>query len=154
MAPPGVELLVAVRRDGVVPVLVVGLGGVYTEVLDDVAIVPLPRARQRVSSARDSLRGAPLLDGARGRPPADIDAVARLAPQLTATPAGCADRAQPRDRPRAHGAVAVDALRRQEVLSMNEIAAQLGEVGLPGARSASWPSRPGTRSSSAAATTA
>ena len=42
MAEPGVELLVAARRDAVVPALVVGLGGIWTELLDDVAIVPLP----------------------------------------------------------------------------------------------------------------
>ena len=42
MAAPGVELVVAARRDAVVPALVVGLGGVWTELLDDVAVVPLP----------------------------------------------------------------------------------------------------------------
>ena len=51
MAAPGTELLVAVRRDGVVPVLVVGLGGVYTELLDTAAIVPLPVTRARVTEA-------------------------------------------------------------------------------------------------------
>ena len=33
----------AARRDAVVPALVVGLGGVWTEIHDDVAVVPLPR---------------------------------------------------------------------------------------------------------------
>ena len=42
MAPPGVELVVAARRDAVVPALVVGLGGVWTELLGDVAVIPLP----------------------------------------------------------------------------------------------------------------
>ena len=42
MAAPGVELIVAARRDAVVPALVVGLGGIWTELLGDVAIVPLP----------------------------------------------------------------------------------------------------------------
>ncbi len=42
MAEPGVEVVVAARADAVVPCLVVGLGGIWTEALDDVAVVPLP----------------------------------------------------------------------------------------------------------------
>ncbi len=49
MVPPGVELLVAARSDAVVPALVVGLGGIWTEALDDVAIVPLPASAERVA---------------------------------------------------------------------------------------------------------
>jgi acyl-CoA synthetase (NDP forming) len=79
MAEPGVELIVAARRDAVVPALVVGLGGVWTELLDDVAIVPLPASVARVEAALRRLRGAPLLTGARGRVPADLAAVAELA---------------------------------------------------------------------------
>ena len=79
MAPPGLELIVAARADAVVPALVVGLGGVWTEALDDVAIVPLPASPARVETALRSLRGAGLLTGARGRPALDIGAAARLA---------------------------------------------------------------------------
>jgi acetyl-CoA synthetase len=79
MADPGVELLVAARREAVVPALVVGLGGTWTEIHDDVAIVPLPASPERVERALRSLRGAPLLSGGRGRPAHDVAAVARLA---------------------------------------------------------------------------
>ena len=79
MEPPGVELLVSARRDAVVPALVVGLGGVWTEILDDVAVVPLPATPERVEAALLSLRGAPLLTGARGGTPLDVAAAARLA---------------------------------------------------------------------------
>ncbi len=79
MAAPGIELLVAASTDGVVPVLVVGLGGIWTETLDDVAIIPLPAEPERVEAAVRSLRGAPLLTGERGGEPVDLDAVARLA---------------------------------------------------------------------------
>jgi acetate---CoA ligase (ADP-forming) len=79
MAEPGLEMLVAARRDGVVPTLVVGLGGLWAEIHDDVAIVPLPATPGRVEEALGSLRGAPLLGGGRGRPPLDVGALAELA---------------------------------------------------------------------------
>ena len=79
MAEPGLELFVAATTDGVVPVLVVGLGGIWTEALDDVAIVPLPAQPERVEDALRSLRGSPLLTGERGSEPVDLGAVAQLA---------------------------------------------------------------------------
>jgi acetate---CoA ligase (ADP-forming) len=79
MAEPGLELLVAARADAVVPALVIGLGGVWTEALGDVAIVPLPAGPQRVEAALRSLRGAPLLTGGRGAEAVDLAAVAALA---------------------------------------------------------------------------
>jgi acetyl-CoA synthetase len=79
MSPPGVELLVSARTDGVVPALVVGLGGIWTEAFDDVAIVPLPAGPDRVESALRGLRGAGLLTGRRGRPALDLAAAAALA---------------------------------------------------------------------------
>ena len=66
------------RRDAVVPALVVGLGGVWTEIHDDVAVVPLPATPERVEAALRSLRGAGLLTGARGGTPLDLGAAARL----------------------------------------------------------------------------
>ena len=79
MVDPGVELVVSATTAGVVPALVVGLGGVWTEALDDVAVVPLPASTPRIERALRSLRGAPLLSGSRGRSPADIASAARLA---------------------------------------------------------------------------
>jgi acyl-CoA synthetase (NDP forming) len=79
MANPGLELLVAARRNAVVPSLAVGLGGIWAEIHDDVAIVPLPASAERVERALLSLWGAPLLTGGRGHTPLDVHAVARLA---------------------------------------------------------------------------
>jgi acetate---CoA ligase (ADP-forming) len=79
MADPGIELLIAARADGVVPALIAGLGGIWTEVLGDVAVIPLPADAARVERALRSLRGAPLLTGGRGRPCADLEAAAQLA---------------------------------------------------------------------------
>ncbi|MGH2914402.1 MAG: acetate--CoA ligase family protein, partial [Solirubrobacteraceae bacterium] len=78
MASPGVELIVAAHRAGVVPALVIGLGGIWTELLSDVAVIPLPADAARIERALAALRGAPLLFGGRGRPAADLAAVARL----------------------------------------------------------------------------
>ena len=82
MAPPGVELLIAARADAVVPALVVGLGGIWTEALDDVAIVPLPADAERVEEAIRSLRGAAALAGGRGREALALPAAAALAAAL------------------------------------------------------------------------
>ena len=79
MAAPGVELLVAARADAVVPALVIGLGGIWTEALDDVAVVPLPASAERIERALRSLRGAALLTGGRGGVEVDLAAVADAA---------------------------------------------------------------------------
>ena len=79
MAPPGVELLVAARADAVVPALVVGLGGIWTEALGDVAVVPLPASPERVERALRALSGAAILVGGRGTTPVDLAAVAMTA---------------------------------------------------------------------------
>ena len=65
------------RWDAVVPALVIGLGGGYAEVLDDVAIVPLPADPVRVEHAIRQLKGAALVGKA------DLPAAARLATGLT-----------------------------------------------------------------------
>ena len=80
MAQPGAELLVSVRTDAVVPALVVGLGGVWTEALDDVAIVPLPASAARVERALSSLKGAALIP--------NVAAAAHVAAQIGAAADG------------------------------------------------------------------
>jgi acetate---CoA ligase (ADP-forming) len=82
MARPGVELLIAARTDAIVPALILGLGGIWTELMDDVAIVPLPATAARIERALRSLRGAPLLLGGRGRVAVDLAAVCELAQQV------------------------------------------------------------------------
>jgi hypothetical protein len=78
MEQPGIELLVAARTDAVVPALVVGVGGLWAEAHDDVAVVPLPADADRVEAAIRSLRGAPALVGSRGEPPIDVRAAASM----------------------------------------------------------------------------
>ena len=82
MMDPGVELLIAARADAVVPALVIGLGGIWTEVLGDVAVVPLPASAERVALAIRSLRGSALLEGGRGGEAVDVDAAATVAERV------------------------------------------------------------------------
>jgi acetyl-CoA synthetase len=84
MAGPGIEILVAARREGVVPTVVVGLGGIWVEVLNDVAVVPLPARPGSIESAMADLAGAGLLRGDRDGRPLDSAAVARIAAGVAA----------------------------------------------------------------------
>ncbi len=86
MAPldDGLELIVGVRRDPRFgPVLLVGLGGVFAEVFRDVAVALAPVDPDEAEQLLRSLRCAPLLEGARGRPRLDLAAAARAASALS-----------------------------------------------------------------------
>jgi acyl-CoA synthetase (NDP forming) len=79
MIEGGVELIVGVERDEQFgPTVLVGLGGLLTEVLDDVALrlAPVPPAGAR--EMLDELRGTELLHGFRGAPAVDAGAVCDL----------------------------------------------------------------------------
>ena len=78
MATPGVELVVAAHRDGVVPALVIGLGGIWAEALDDVVVLPLPVDPSQVIAGLRRLRAATLLTGGRGRPLVDLAAIGEI----------------------------------------------------------------------------
>jgi acyl-CoA synthetase (NDP forming) len=79
MAGAGVEMLVGVQHDrDFGPMLVVGSGGIFVEILADAAMAPAPVSRAEALRLIASLAGAALLAGARGRPPADVDALADL----------------------------------------------------------------------------
>jgi acyl-CoA synthetase (NDP forming) len=72
------ELLVGMKRDPLFgPVLVVAMGGVLVEVLQDVSLRLPPVGEDEAREMLDELRGAPLLHGIRGRPSGDAEAAAR-----------------------------------------------------------------------------
>jgi acyl-CoA synthetase (NDP forming) len=77
MAGGGVEMVVGARRDpdwGVV--LLVGLGGIWIEILKDFRLITQDATRAELIAEIGALRGAGLLQGGRGTAPADIGAVA------------------------------------------------------------------------------
>ncbi len=79
-----VELLVGVRRDARFgPIVLVGLGGVFAEVLRDVRCALGPVTAVQARGLLLSLRGAALLTGARGRAPVDLDAAADVVAKLS-----------------------------------------------------------------------
>jgi acyl-CoA synthetase (NDP forming) len=79
MAKPGLELLLGMRRDPQFgPVVVAGLGGTLTELLDDVAIRLAPVSPDEADAMLNDLRGARLLGGVRGRSPVDRAAVVSM----------------------------------------------------------------------------
>ncbi len=74
--------------------MLVGLGGVYAEVLDDVAVALAPIDDELAERLVRSLRAAPLLDGARGRPPLDVAAAARVVAAVSRAAAACPEVAE------------------------------------------------------------
>jgi acyl-CoA synthetase (NDP forming) len=79
MAEPGLELIAGVRRDPQFgPVVLVGLGGLLAEALDDVSLRLAPVSTDDALAMLAGLRGAALLDGVRGRPAVDRAAVAAI----------------------------------------------------------------------------
>ncbi len=111
------EVLIGLRRDAVYGIsLTLGMGGVTAEVLNDTTTLIWPVTEAEVLAAMQGLRLWPLLDGYRGRPRADVAAVAAMAVRLGTWMAGDATLAEVELNPvmvRTKGAVAADALIRR-----------------------------------------
>jgi acyl-CoA synthetase (NDP forming) len=76
MVAGGTEMVVGLARDELFgPVVMVGLGGVFVEVYRDVTFRVPPFDRDEAHRMLGDLQGLPLLQGARGRPPGDLDAL-------------------------------------------------------------------------------
>ncbi|KUN80083.1 acetate--CoA ligase family protein [Streptomyces griseoruber] len=79
MVERGVEMVVGVTHDDLFgPTVTVGLGGVLVEVLRDAAVRVPPFGEEQARGMLAELRGRVLLDGVRGRPPADVDALVEV----------------------------------------------------------------------------
>ena len=116
------ELLIGVHRDHMFgPMLTVGSGGKLVELMADGVTLLLPVTRKEVRAALAALRCAPILDGYRGAPPADLDAAIDAILAIARFGADSADRLEELDvnplavRPRGQGVVALDALIRMRV---------------------------------------
>lgn len=115
--PDGIEVIVGVSdAPPFGPAVMLGLGGVLTELLGDVQHLVIPFTRDEAAAALRRLRGFPLLDGYRGAPPADVEALLDLVMSVQRLAAAAGRRLAALDlnpvavRPRGRGVTALDAL--------------------------------------------
>jgi acetyltransferase len=79
MAAPGTEVIVGTKIDPQFgPVIMFGIGGILVEVVKDVVFRVLPISRRAAKQMLSEVRSAPLLNGVRGQPPVDHDALIEL----------------------------------------------------------------------------
>jgi acetate---CoA ligase (ADP-forming) len=79
MAGEGVEVIIGTKIDDQFgPIVMFGLGGILVEVVKDVSFRVLPVSRYWAATMLDELKASAILDGVRGRPPCDKQAIAKL----------------------------------------------------------------------------
>ncbi|GAA4315525.1 acetate--CoA ligase family protein [Streptomyces venetus] len=117
MVEQGVEMVVGVAHDDLFgPTVTVGLGGVLVEVLRDTVVGVPPFGEEQARDMLAGLRGRALLDGVRGRPPADLDALVEVVLRVQRMALELGDQLAELDvnplmvLPQGQGAVALDAL--------------------------------------------
>ena len=116
MMPKGHEIVIGIQRDrDFGPMVMIGAGGIYLEVLKDVVFAPLPIDRCEALSMIDRLKTATILKGVRGEAAADLEALADLVVRVAQLAASEPDLAQFDLNPvfvypRGEGVVCVDAL--------------------------------------------
>ena len=117
MLKGGVEMILGVQDDAVFgPVVMLGLGGIFVEVLRDVTFRIAPFGIEEARAMIAELRGAAILKGARGQPPADLAALAEALSRLSLFAAAHRGRLASVDinpllvRPEGQGVAALDAL--------------------------------------------
>ncbi|MFB8133641.1 acetate--CoA ligase family protein [Streptomyces mirabilis] len=117
MVERGVEMVVGVTHDQLFgPTVTVGLGGVLVEVLRDAAVRVPPFGEDQARGMLGELRGRALLEGVRGGPPVDVDALVEVVMRVQRMALELGDDIAELDinplmvLPRGQGAVALDAL--------------------------------------------
>lgn len=117
MVSDGIETIVGVINDpGFGPVVAFGLGGIYTEILRDVAYRVAPFALEDARAMLDELRSRAIFGGVRGRPALDVDALALTLVRVSELAWTLRERLSELDinpllvRPQGRGVVAADAL--------------------------------------------
>jgi acyl-CoA synthetase (NDP forming) len=117
MLTDGVEMILGVQDDKVFgPTVLLGLGGIFVEVLRDVTFRIAPFGLEEARAMIGELRGKAILEGARGKPPGDLDALAETLSKLSLFAAAQKGQFSSIDinpllvRPKGKGVVALDAL--------------------------------------------
>jgi len=92
MAKKGVEIIIGTLLDATFgPMIMVGLGGITTELFRDVIYRPAPVSAAEASAMLAELRAAPLLNGFRSAPKADVSALSQLIAQVSVLAADACD---------------------------------------------------------------
>ncbi|HKY08991.1 MAG TPA: acetate--CoA ligase family protein, partial [Candidatus Binatia bacterium] len=117
MAGDGIEMILGVKRDPMFgPVVLCGLGGILVELLKDVSIGIPPLSIDEARAMLNRLRGFAILGGARGKPPADVNALCGAIVGVSHLAVDLGDQLLGLDinplivLPKGQGAVAVDAV--------------------------------------------
>jgi succinyl-CoA synthetase beta subunit len=117
MAKKGVEIIIGTLLDKTFgPMVMVGLGGITTELFRDVIYRPAPVSATEASAMLAELKAAPLLNGFRGAAKADIAALSELISQVSLLAAAYRDQISEIEinpvlaHPQGHGVTIVDAL--------------------------------------------
>lgn len=117
MLQPGMEMIIGIKKDPVFgPAIVLGLGGIYVEVLKDVSTRIAPLRPEDAWAMIDELKGKTLLEGARGSLPRDTDALVDILIKVSRLAVEMEDHLQEMDinplivHETGKGAVAADAL--------------------------------------------
>lgn len=84
MAKKGVEIIIGTLNDATFgPMIMVGLGGITTELFRDVTYRPAPVSAAEAQTMLSELKAAPLLQGFRGTPKADVAALSKLISEVS-----------------------------------------------------------------------
>ncbi len=117
MVTDGVEMILGIRNDPTFgPIVMCGLGGIFVETLHDVAFRVAPFGVDEAHRMLAELRGVTVLNGVRGKPPSDIEALAAALSSLSRFAAAHAEHLDSAELnpvvvlPTGHGVVALDAL--------------------------------------------
>lgn len=92
MAKKGTEVIIGVSRDPIFgPVMMFGLGGIFVEILEDVAFRAIPLSRHDARSMVEQIKARKILEGARGESAVDkealVDLLLKVSSMVTAYPA-------------------------------------------------------------------
>ncbi len=117
MLSPGLEVILGAKKDPVFgPTILFGLGGIYVELLKDVALRTAPLREEDAREMVEEIQGKALLDGVRGQPPRDREALVKIMMRLSRMAVELSGEIAELDinplilYPEGEGAVAADAL--------------------------------------------